>query len=128
MHSPRPRRIAIADDSPAFVEAAAGYIAALPGYALAGTAAGGEALALIESAAPDVLLLDLGATPVRGLALVRQARSLPGAPAVIAMTLFQTAEAAAVAVEAGAAALIGKDRFVSALTQVLARLFPSEAA
>jgi DNA-binding NarL/FixJ family response regulator len=120
------RRIAIADDSTTFVEAAAGYIAALPGYALAGTArVGGEAIALVRSAAPDVLLLDLGAVPVRGLDLLRTVRSLPGAPAVVAMTLFHTAEAAAVAIEAGAVGLVGKDAFVSGLTQVLARVFPA---
>ena len=127
MHSPR--RIAIADDSPTFVEAAASYIEALPGYVLAGTASvGGEALALVESAVPDVLLLDLGAAPVRGLALLRRVRSVPGAPAVIAMTLFHTAEAAAAAVEAGAEGLVGKDGFVAGLTQILSRLFPADVA
>jgi hypothetical protein len=41
------RRIAIVDDSPTFLEAAAAYIAGLPGYALAGTArAADEALAI----------------------------------------------------------------------------------
>jgi DNA-binding NarL/FixJ family response regulator len=124
MSTAHARRIAIADDSPAFVEAAAGYIAALPGYALAGTArVGGEAISLVRSAAPDVLLLDLGAAPVRGLALLRTVRALPGAPAVVAMTLFHTAEAAAAAIEAGAVGLIGKDAFVSGLTQILARVF-----
>ena len=34
-----PWRIAIADDSPAFLAAAAGYIGSLPGCVLAGTAA-----------------------------------------------------------------------------------------
>jgi DNA-binding NarL/FixJ family response regulator len=72
-----------------------------------------------------VLLLDLGAVPVRGLDLLRTVRSLPGAPAVVAMTLFHTAEAAAVAIEAGAVGLVGKDAFVSGLTQVLARVFPA---
>jgi DNA-binding NarL/FixJ family response regulator len=119
-------RIAIADDSPTFLEAAAAYIADLPGYALAGTArAADEALALVQSSTPDLLLLDLGAAPARGLALVRRVKALPGAPLVVAMTLFHTAEAAAAAVEAGATALIGKDGFVSDLTQVLARLFPA---
>ena len=51
-----PVRIAIVDESAAFVAAAAAYIAALPGYVLAATA---------ETA--DVLLLDLGRAPARGL-------------------------------------------------------------
>ena len=34
----RPVRIAIADDSPAFLTAAANYVSNLPGFVLAGTA------------------------------------------------------------------------------------------
>src|SRR5438046_2654452 len=57
----RTRRIAIADDSPAFVAAAADYIASLPGYGLAGTVQTvSQALTLVENALPDVLLLGLG--------------------------------------------------------------------
>jgi DNA-binding NarL/FixJ family response regulator len=122
----RNRRIAIADDSATFVEAAAAYITALPGYALAGTAtAAGDAVTLVQTSAPDVLLLDLGAAPARGLALLRRVKALPGAPVVVAMTLFRTGEAAAAAIEAGAAELVGKEGFVSDLRQVLARLFPA---
>ena len=127
MQPGRARRIAIADDSPTFVEAAARYVAALPGYALAGTVhATAHALTLVKSSAPDILLLDLGAAPARGLELLRRVRALPAAPAVVAMTLFRSPEAAAAAVDAGAVGLVGKDGFVSDLTQLLARLFPAE--
>ena len=127
MQPGRARRIAIADDSPTFVEAAARYIGALPGYALAGTVhATAHALTLVRSSTPDILLLDLGAAPVRGLELLRRVTALPAAPAVVAMTLFRSPEAAAAAIDAGAVGLVGKDGFVSDLTQLLARLFPSE--
>ena len=63
------RKVAIADDSPAFLAAAANYIATIPGFTLAGIASTPpQTLALVESAAPDVLLLDLGMAPKRGLA------------------------------------------------------------
>jgi DNA-binding NarL/FixJ family response regulator len=110
-------RIAVVDDSPPFLAAAAEYIARLPGCAVVETA---------ETA--DLLLLDLGPTPARGLELVRQARALPGAPAVVAMTLFYSPEAAAAARGAGACALIGKEAFVSGLAEILAALFPAIAA
>ena len=127
MQPGRARRIAIADDSPTFVDAAARYVAALPGYALAGTVhATAHALTLVKSSAPDILLLDLGAAPARGLELLRRVRALPAAPAVVAMTLFRSPEAAAAAVDAGAVGLVGKEGFVSDLTQLLARLFPAE--
>ena len=129
MQTRRDRRIAIADDSPMFVDAAARYVAGLPGYALAGTArATAQAIALVRSSTPDILLLDLGAAPARGLELLRRVRALPAAPAVVAMTLFHSSEAAAAAVAAGAVGLVGKDGFVTSLTQLLAGLFPAEAA
>ncbi len=122
---PRPLRIAIADGSPAFLTAAANYVANLPGFVLAGTADTAlHALTLVSAAGPDVLLLDLGRAPVRGLEMVKRVKAEPGAPAVFAMTLFHTPEAAAAAKRAGADALVGKESFVCGLSQALARLFP----
>jgi DNA-binding NarL/FixJ family response regulator len=129
MQLSRVRRIAIADDSPTFVVAAAHYVAALPGYVLAGTSHhSANAVDLVLSSAPDILLLDLGAAPARGLGLLRRVAALPAAPAVVAMTLFHSPEAATAAVGAGAVGLVGKDGFVSGLTQILAGLFPAEIA
>ena len=85
-----------------------------------------HALTLVRSSTPDILLLDLGAAPARGLELLRRVTALPAAPAVVAMTLFHSPEAAAAAVDAGAVGLVGKDGFVAGLTQLLARLFPAE--
>ena len=125
MTDDKPLRIAIADGSPAFLSAAADYVAHLPGFILAGTAdTTVQAPALVSSAGPDVLLLDLGKSPVRGLEMVKQVKAVPGAPAVVAMTLFHTPEAAAAASSAGADALVGKDSFVAGLSQALKRLFP----
>lgn len=122
------RRVAIADDSPAFLAAAARHIAELPGVILAGTASTAlQALALVESAVPDVLLLDLGLAPRRGFDLVQRVKSGPRAPAIVALALFHTPEAAAAAARAGADALLGKDGFVAGLSEVLAQLFPLAA-
>jgi DNA-binding NarL/FixJ family response regulator len=122
-------RIAIADDSPAFLAAAASYVADLPGYLLAGTAASTvDALLLVETVAPDVLLLDLGQSPARGLDMVRRVKASRLAPLVIALALFRTDEAAVQAKIAGAEALIGKEAFVSGLAEVLPRLFPAAFA
>jgi DNA-binding NarL/FixJ family response regulator len=124
MYDERPVRIAIADGSPAFLMAAASYIADLPGFVVAGTATAMQAPGLVSSAGPDVLLLDLGSPAVRGLEMVKRVKAEPGAPAVVAMTLFHTPEAAAAASRAGADALVGKESFVSGLSQALSRLFP----
>ena len=125
MMDARPLRIAIADSSPAFLTAAASYIAGLPGFVLAGTADTAlQAPGLVSAAGPDVLLLDLGSPPVRGLEMVKRVKAEPGAPAVVAMTLFHTEEGAAAASRAGADAVVAKESFVIGLSQVLARLFP----
>ena len=123
--APRLRRVAIADDSPAFLAAAANYVASLPGFMLAGIASTApQTLALVESSAPDVLLLDLGMGPRRGHGLVQQVKSAPSAPAVVALSLFDTPEALAAARRAGADELVGKESFIAGLSEVLERLFP----
>lgn len=129
MHeTPRARRVAIADDSPAFLSAAATYVATLPGFTLAGVArTAPQTVELVESSMPDVLLLDLGLGPRRGLELVRRVKSAPAAPLVVALSLFHTPEALAAARRAGADELVGKERFISGLSQALARLFPGAA-
>lgn len=120
------RRVAIADDSPAFLAAAATYVASLPGFALAGVASTApQALALVETANPDVVLLDLGLAPRRGSELVRQVKATPAAPAVVALSLFDTPEAAAAAKRAGADDVVGKERFIAGLARALERLFPA---
>jgi DNA-binding NarL/FixJ family response regulator len=117
------RRVAIADDSPAFLAAAASYIASLPGFVLAGTASNpADALSLVESAAPDLLLLDLGLMPSRGLELVRRVKAAARPPQVIALALFHAEETRAQAHDAGADALISKEAFVTGLAEVLPRL------
>ena len=124
MPSPRsPWRIAIADDSPAFLAAAARYIETLPGYVLVGTAPSAlEAPALVQAVMPDLLLLDLGIAPSRGLEVVRRLKAVPGAPAIVALALFYSQEAAAHAELAGADALLGKEAFVTGLGELLPRL------
>src|ERR1051325_4396957 len=122
----RIHRVAIADDSPAFLAAAASHVSGLPGFTLAGTAnSAGDALSLVQTAMPDVLLLDLGLAPNRALDLVRRVKATPGAPAVVALALFHTPEAVAAAKRAGADALVGKESFVAGLRQALSNIFPA---
>jgi DNA-binding NarL/FixJ family response regulator len=119
----RLRKVAIADDSPAFLAAAANYIATLPGFTLAGTATTApQTLALVESSAPDVLLLGMGAK--RG-ELLQKVKAAPAAPAVVALSLFDTPEALAAAKRAGADEHVGKASFIADLCEALQRLFPA---
>ena len=122
------RRVAIADDSPAFLAAAATYVSTLPGFAIAGTARTvPQTVELVEASKPDVLLLDLGLAPRRGLELVRKMKAVPAAPLVVALSLFYSPEALAAVRRAGADDLVGKERFIAGLSQAFARLFPNAA-
>jgi len=119
----RLRKVAIADDSPAFLAAAANYIATLPGFTLAGTATTApQTLALVESSAPDVLLLGMG--PKSG-ELLQKVKAAPAAPAVVALSLFDTPEALAAAKRAGADEHVGKASLMAGLCAALKRLFPA---
>ena len=127
MEEQRVRRVVIADDSPAFLSAAASYVTTLPGFQLAGVArTAPQTIDLVENSMPDVLLLDLRLAPKRG-ELVRRVKATPAAPAVVALALFDTPEAAAAAKLAGADALVGKESFIAGLARALARLFPGAA-
>jgi len=127
MEEQRVRRVVIADDSPAFLSAAASYVTTLPGFQVAGTArTAPQALDLVENSAPDVVLVDLRLAPRRG-ELLRKVKASPAAPAVVALTLFHTPEAAAAAKLAGADDLVGKESFISGLARALKRLFPGAA-
>ena len=124
LQEPRVRRVAIADDSPAFLSAAASYVTTLPGFQLAGVArTAPQSIDLVENSMPDVLLLDLRLAPKRE-ELVRRVKATPAAPAVVALALFDTPEAKAAARLAGADELVGKESFIAGLGRALARLFP----
>jgi DNA-binding NarL/FixJ family response regulator len=125
---PRTRRVAIADDSPVFLAAAATYVSTLPGFTVAGTArTAPQTVELVESSMPDVLILDLGLAPRKGLDLVRRVKAARAATLVVALSLFHTPEALAAVRRAGADELVGKERFIAGLSQAFARLFPGAA-
>src|SRR4051812_5638932 len=93
----RLRRVVIADDSPAFLSAAASYITTLPGFQLAGVArTAPQTMDLVENSMPDVLLLDLRLAPKRG-GLLRRVKATAASPAIVALALFDTPEAVAAA-------------------------------
>src|SRR5258708_8746481 len=74
--STRLRKVAIADDSPAFLAAAANHVASLPGFMLAGIpSTAHQTLSLGESATPAGLLFDLRLWPRRGLAPAQRVKA-----------------------------------------------------
>ena len=91
----------IVDDEPDMVE---NCVRALEraGYRCVGTSEPRNALELLETERPDVLLTDLKMPEIDGMALLRRAHELDAALPVIMITAFATIESAVSAVREGA--------------------------
>jgi DNA-binding NarL/FixJ family response regulator len=104
-----PVRIAIADDHPVVREGLAAMLETQPDLEVVGQAATGpEAVALVASREPDVLLLDLEMPGLDGVGVLRRLRETSSRTRVIVFTVFDTDERIIGAVEAGAAGYLLK--------------------
>jgi DNA-binding NtrC family response regulator len=96
-----PGQLLIVDDEPEMVENSARLLA-LAGHQCLTTTAAHEALALVESKRPDVLLIDLKMPDIEGLELLRRAHQIDPDLPVIVITAFASIESAVGAVKEGA--------------------------
>jgi DNA-binding NtrC family response regulator len=94
-------RLLIVDDEPEMVESSARLLG-LAGHQCVTTTAGHQALALLESERPEVLLTDLKMPAMDGLELMRRAHQLDPDLPVIIITAFASIESAVGAVREGA--------------------------
>ena len=103
-------RILIVDDHPVVRAGLTSMLGAQPGLEVVGAASSGEeALAMLESHTPDVLLLDLRMPGMNGIDTLL-AMKLSGAPArAIVLTSYETDEDIYRAVQAGAGGYLLKD-------------------
>ena len=104
-----PIRVAVADDHPVVREGLVAMLETQPDFAIVGSATSGtDALALVESANPDVLLLDLEMPELDGVGVLRALRESGARVRAIVFTVFDTDERIIAAVEAGAAGYLLK--------------------
>ena len=102
-------RIAVADDHPVVRDGLIAMLETRPDFEIVGSAGSGtEALALVASRDPDVLLLDLAMPSLDGVGVLRQLRASSSRVRVIVFTVFDTDERIIAAVEAGAAGYLLK--------------------
>ena len=102
-------RVAVADDHPVVREGLLAMLETQPDFAVVGEAGTGpEALALVASADPDVLLLDLELPGLDGVGVLRRLKSDGARTRVIVFTVFDTDERIIAALEAGAAGYLLK--------------------
>jgi DNA-binding NtrC family response regulator len=113
-------RVVIVDDEPDMVENCT-RILRRAGYRCSAATDPREALALVESERPDVLLTDLKMPGMDGMELLRRAHEHDPALPVIVITAFATIESAVVAVKQGAFDYLPKDFSVDQLTVAVGR-------
>jgi two-component system NarL family response regulator len=96
-------RILLVDDHPVVRAGLASMLSTIPGLAVCGAASTAEeALQLIDSEQPDVLLLDLRMPGMNGIELLKVIRAKPFPPKSVVLTSYESDEEIYRAIEAGA--------------------------
>ena len=96
-------RILVADDHPAFRRGVELMLTAFDDLLVVGTAETGEqAVALVGSLTPDVLLMDLRMPHLDGIEATRQINASATAPAIVVLTMFEDDDSVFAAMRAGA--------------------------
>ncbi len=120
-------RLLVVDDHPVV---RAGMIAVLseqPDFEVVGQAQhGAEALALVPSLTPDVVLMDLRMPVLDGAAATRAIRALPDPPEVLVLTTYDSDADIVTAVEAGARGYLLKDARPEVLADAIRRAAAGE--
>ena len=102
-------RTLIVDDEPLAIERLQILCAAIPKISLVGTAMEGKsALRMIESLAPDLILLDIQMPGMDGIALAQTLAGRSLRPAVIFVTAFPVDELRKRVLDAGAVGFLSK--------------------
>jgi two-component system, NarL family, response regulator len=103
-------RILIVDDHPVVRAGLTSMLGAQPGLEVVGSASSGEeALAMLQSHTPDLLLLDLRMPGMSGIDTLLEMKRLGGSARVIVLTSYETDEDIYRAVQAGTGGYLLKD-------------------
>ena len=128
-------RIMIVDDHPVVRVGLASMLSTQPGIEVVGSASSGrEALALLDTIAPDVILIDLRMPGMSGLEAIRAINLRANPPRILVLTSFDTDEDIYQSVGAGAQGYVLKDtpqdELLEAIRLVHAkkRYFPADIA
>ena len=102
-------RVLVVDDQELVRAGLRGILRTEFGFDVVGECAnGGEAIAAVESLAPDVVLMDVRMPLVDGVQATRELRRREGSPPVLALTTFDDDEVLAGVLRAGAAGFVLK--------------------
>lgn len=112
--------VLIVDDHPLFRKGMVQLLQTIPGFHLAGEAAGGvDGLALARSLHPDLLLLDLNMKDMNGIEVLRAVRAEQLDTRVVMITVSDHADDLVAALRAGADGYLLKDMEPEAMLAAL---------
>ena len=124
-----PIRVLLADDQRVVREGLAMLLGLLPGVEVVGTAADGEeAVALTETRAPDVILMDLRMPRCDGVEATRRIAAVRPAARVIALTTYADEPTVLSALRAGARGYLTKDAGAEQIHAAIVAVARGEAA
>lgn len=121
-------RVLIADDHPLFRKGMRAMLEALPDMEVVGEAATGEeALALANSQAPDIIVMDLQMPGGSGIAATRAILNASPHIRILMVTLFDDGESVFTALRAGARGYILKDTAADEMARAVQAVGRGEA-
>ncbi|WP_427870307.1 response regulator [Leucobacter luti] len=102
-------RVLVVDDHPIVRGGISGLLETEPDFAVVGEAASGEeAIELVASSAPDVVLMDLRMPGIGGVEATRAIARGDGSPRVLVFTTYEDDDQILAAIEAGASGYLVK--------------------
>ena len=120
-------KIVIADGNEEFCERLKSALEQNAAYEVAGTATdGAQAVELLHTKAPDVLILDLMLPKLDGISVLKRARTLPQPPAALVLTGFMTEYVAQMADSLGVRYFMSKPCEFSAVAERLSEMMQAD--
>lgn len=117
-------RILVIDCNPHFRRSVCAWLAVLPGIThVASAASGAEALGLLETAAPDLVLMDIQISKMNGLEVTRSIKSRENGVVIVVTSFTHFPVLHDEAIRNGADHSIAKTRLFSELPGFLAQQF-----
>jgi DNA-binding NarL/FixJ family response regulator len=111
--------VLIVDDETLVRSGLSMILGADPGIEVVGAVTGSDAVAVVATAQPEVVLLDIRMPDIDGLELLRLITGLPNAPVVAMLTTFDGDDHLAAALRGGAAGFLLKNTSPTALSQMV---------
>jgi two-component system response regulator DesR len=115
--------VLLVDDNPTFLRIVGRYLQGEDSVTVVGSAEGGdEALALVHSLKPDIVLTDLAMPRVSGMETILRMRAAWPKMGIIALTLLDTTGYRQAALTAGADDFVAKDALNTDLMPTIRRV------